>query len=135
MIIAGDEKHAMQPRQRQRLYHHPAGRCMNQRAPAGYRALLAPGSAPAVSGWAEPSRDRDLTHVFEQIWPTHSGRRVRCRPVAELQRMLTGNPVGVVVGVVLDGRGYRRSRGCAAGFSAGRCLRGARSADVAGCAT
>jgi hypothetical protein len=57
---------------------------------AGYRSLLAPGSVLALSGWAEPADDRGLPRTIEQTWQVHSGRRVRCRTVGELQRLFDG---------------------------------------------
>jgi len=57
---------------------------------AGYRALLAPGSVLALSGWAEPDDDRDLPRAIEQLWHNHSGLRVRCRRVPELRRLFDG---------------------------------------------
>jgi hypothetical protein len=57
---------------------------------AGYRTLLAPGSVLALSGWVEPADDRGLSRTIEQLWHTHSGRRVHCRTVSELQRLFDG---------------------------------------------
>ncbi|MEU0795811.1 SAM-dependent methyltransferase [Amycolatopsis sp. NPDC005961] len=56
----------------------------------GYRSLLAPGSALALSGWIEPVDDPDLARSVEQVWHIHSGRRLRCRTGSELRRLFDG---------------------------------------------
>lgn len=57
---------------------------------AGYRTLLAPGSALALSGWATPADGDPLPRTVEQIWHTHSGRRIRCHSLSGLRRLFTG---------------------------------------------
>ena len=56
----------------------------------GYRTLLAPGSVLALSGWTVPDNDHALPQAIEQLWHAHSGLRVRCRAVPELQRLFDG---------------------------------------------
>ncbi|MFJ1761337.1 SAM-dependent methyltransferase [Amycolatopsis sp. NPDC088138] len=57
---------------------------------SGYRALLPPGSALALSCWAPPGEARLLSGAIERTWASRCHRKIRCRTENAVGRLFSG---------------------------------------------